>query len=127
MGSGVLPAIIGLGLLIGLMVFIVPGGGNFETGVDEGILIDCGSSDYGDFEGSYPTIWVKTDQGHYVYWFEYAPEFNQTLQPGNFYSFEYGYEYMPSGVSAGDGAWVKSLSRVRDSDGRIVWGDWWFW
>ena len=120
-------AVIAMTLVVGLILAIVPGGVNFDTGVDEGVLVRCGSSDWGDFEGEYPIIWVKTEQDHFVYWFEYAPEFNQTLVPGEFYSFEYGYEYMSSGVSAGEGWWVKSLSRVRDSDGRIVWGDWWLW
>ena len=114
-------------LVVVLLLAIIPGGVNLETGVDEGVLIDCGSSDYGDFEGDYPIIWVKTEQGHYSYWFKYAPELNKTLVSGEFYSFEYGYEYMPSGCSAGDGWWVESLSRIRDSDGRIVWGDWWLW
>ena len=118
---------IGMTLVVVLTLAITPGGVNFETGVDDGVLVRCGSSDWGDFEGEYPVIWVETDQDHFVYWFEYAPEFNQTLVPGEFYSFEYGYEYMPSGVSAGDGWWVKSLSRVRDSEGCIVWGDWWLW
>jgi len=123
--------VIGVGisaiLVATLIVIITLGGVNFDTGVDEGVLVRCGSSDWGDFEGEYPTIWVKTEQDHFIYWFKYAPEFNQTLVPGEFYSFEYGYEYMPSGCSAGDGWWVRSLSRVRDSDGRIVWGDWWLW
>ena len=123
------PPFIAIGLIYILLGIFAPSifGINLETGTDQGILKACGSSDWGDFEGDYPLIWAKTDNGHFVYWFEYAPYFNKTLKQGSFYSFEYGYEYMPSGCSAGKGIWVKSLSRVRDEGGHIVWGDWWLW
>ena len=123
-----LPLFINIILVVVLLGVVFPDGyKGLEHGVDKGVVVSCGSSDWGDFEGDYPTIWVKTENGHFSYFFKYAPEISNTLNIGSFYSFEYGYEYMPSGVSAGDGWYVKSLSRIRDSDGDIVWGDWWFW
>ena len=112
--------IFGIVAVVVLLYFI--GIINIETGIDKGILKACGTNDWGDFEGDYPTIWIKTDNGHWIYWYKYAPDLIKLLDNGSFYSFEYGYQYMPSGCSAGDGWWVKSLSRVRDIDGKIVWG-----
>ena len=122
-----IPIIIATGIILLLINYIVPGGINLEKGVDKGIVNRCGSSDWGDFEGEYPLIWINTDNGKFVYWFKYAPEINNTLIQGNYYEFEYGYEYMPSGCTAGEGNWVRTLSRIRDKDRNIVWGDWWIW